>query len=297
VTLLNMRLEDQAGDVLKKFRFGRKKSLREIAEESGIESDALRELESGERSPSLSQMISLGKALGFDGRAMEKIHLHPESTPEIPLPFRLLPVKESFDGYAVWCTLARHPEDPRRALLFDTGGGGRILLETIRKESLEIEAVLLTHGHPDHGGGFSGALTNPDTPVLLDEADRFLLPEISDHRGPVLPPGEGCALLRKRGWPVTVTEAPGHTPGSVAYLLDNTLLLGDTIFCGSAGRCFTPDYFLTQLDSIHRLVSGNDPATRIISGHGPFTTIGLERQFNPFVRVREHLLELSLQMD
>jgi glyoxylase-like metal-dependent hydrolase (beta-lactamase superfamily II) len=287
-----MRLEDQAGDVLKKFRFGRKRGVRDISEASGIDMGFFREIESGEKAPSQAQLVSLGQTLDFDGAAMARIHLHPEATPETIPSTHVLPVQENFSGYAVWCTLIRHRSDPRRALLFDTGGGGRILRETIRTHGLRIEGILLTHGHEDHGGEFYGIPTESDVPVLLSEADRPLLPEISRAKGPLLTPEEGCEFLRTRGWPVSTIAAPGHTPGSVAYLMDGTLLVGDTIFCGSAGRCFSPEHFLTQLDSIHRLISGNSPDTVIIPGHGPFTTPSQERSFNPFVRVREKMPEL-----
>jgi glyoxylase-like metal-dependent hydrolase (beta-lactamase superfamily II) len=281
-----MRLEDQAWDVLKKFRFGRKKSLRETADGAGIDPEILREIESGAMVPTPFQLVSLGECLGFDGDAMEKIHLHPESTPEITPPPGVRPVRENYDDYAVWCTLVLNRENPERALLFDTGGGGRILRDAIRSQGLHIDAVLLTHGHGDHGGGFPGAISARETPVLLNEADRFLLGEIAHHPGPVLTPEEGCDYLRKKGWHVTSMSAPGHTPGSVAYLTEGTLFVGDTIFCGSAGRCYSPEHFATQLSSIHRLLETTSPETVIISGHGPFTTVDFERRWNPFARTR-----------
>ena len=287
--MLNMLLEDQAGDVLKKFRYGRKKSLKEVSGASGLPADLLRSLEAGEIAPDLPQLESLGQALGFDGAAMAALHLHPENTPEVLPPPHFLPVRENFGGYAVWCTLLLHPEDPRRALLVDTGGGGGLLLETIRNRNLRIEGILLTHGHGDHGGGFEGAAPGHDVPVLLSRHDRPLLPEAGLYPGPLLSPSEGCRELKKRGWQVEVTEAPGHTPGSVAYGTGGGLLLGDTLFCGSAGRCYTPDDFPVLLNSIRHLVSGYPPETVIISGHGPFTTIAREKIHNPFVRVRESM--------
>ncbi len=288
--MLNTLLEDQAGDVLKKFRYGRKKSLKEVAGLTGLPADLLRSLESGERVPEPSQLVTLGEILGFDGAEMASLHLHPEATPEVPAPPDFLPVRESFGGYAVWCTVLRHPEDPHKALLVDTGGGGSILRETLRSRDLRIEGILLTHGHGDHGGGFVGLLPGDDVPVLLSRKDRPLLPEAALYTGPLLSPEEGCRELVRKGWRIEVTEAPGHTPGSVAYYTEGVLFVGDTLFCGSAGRSDTPDDFPTQLDSIHRLVSGYPPDTVIISGHGPFTTIAREKSHNPFVRSREFQL-------
>ncbi len=285
--MLNLFLEDQAGDVLKKFRYGRKKSLKDVSGASGIPMELLRGLESGEVEPDKAQLLSLGTVLGFDGAAMERLHLHPETTPEVAPPPHLIPVRENYAGYAVWCTLVRHPENPGRALLVDTGGGGPLLLETISRLRLEIEAILLTHGHGDHGGGFEGAVSKEGIPVLLSYGDRPLLPEAAQYAGPLLTPEEGCERLGQRGWKVSVTAAPGHTPGSVAYHIGGALLVGDTLFCGSAGRSDTPDSFPVQINSIHRLISGFPPETILISGHGPFTTIAREKLHNPFIRVRE----------
>ena len=287
--MLNMRLEDQVGDVLKKFRYGRKMGLRETAGLAEIDPEILREIEAGGNVPEPGVLIALGRALGFDGKAMATLHLHPENTPDVTLPGHATGIEEHFGGYRVWCTLVRHREDPERALLFDTGGGGAILADSLRKSRVRVEGVLLTHGHEDHGGGFSGALSSPGTPVLLRTEDLSLLPEIRSFSGPLLDPDEGCRKLRSQGWPVTVTRAPGHTPGSVAYLIDGILLVGDTIFCGSAGRCFAPETFSTLLSSIRSLVGNHGPDTLIRSGHGPLTTVGRERETNPFVRVRETL--------
>ena len=285
--MLNMLLEDQAGDVLKKFRYGRKKSLKEVSGESGIPMDLERRLESGESEPDKSHLVRLGAVLGFDGEAMETLHLHPEATPEVSPPPHLIPVRENYGGYAVWCTIVRHPADPRRALLVDTGGGGSILLETIARLRLGIEAILLTHGHGDHGGGFARLLPGDNITVLLSHGDRPLLPEAEQYPGPLLTPEEGCERLERMGWKVSVMETPGHTPGSVAYHIDGALFVGDTLFCGSAGRSDTPDAFPVQLDSIHRLISGFPSVTVLISGHGPFSTIAQEMRHNPFIRVRE----------
>ncbi len=286
--MLNMRLEDQAGDVLKKFRYGRKKSLRDAAQESGLSPDLLRSLEGGDTAPTFEQLVRLGDTFGFDGAAMAGLHLHPEATPDVPPPALVLPILEDFGGYPVWCTLVRHPNDRDRALLVDTGGGGGILRETIRAQKIKLDAILLTHGHGDHGGGFQGVAGPQGIPVFLSRQDFPLLPEASSFKGELLGPKEGCGLLSEKGWSVSTHPAPGHTPGSVAYLAYGTLFVGDTLFCGSAGKSVTPDEFSTQLASIRGLLEWAPPDTVILSGHGPLSTVGDERRHNPFVRVREN---------
>ena len=285
--MLNMHLEDQAGDVLKKFRYGRKLSLKATAESAQISPDQLRSFESGEASPLAGDLVRLGKVLGFDGEAMASLHLDPNPPPGVRLSPHILPLDMSYGGYAVRCSLIRHPDDAHRALLVDTGGGEG-LAQRLAREGVFLEGILLTHGHEDHGGGWNQlrptGKTGEPLPVLLAQKDHSLLER--DGRGIefFIDPEEGCRLLRKKGWSVQVLPAPGHTPGSVAYLSDGALFVGDTLFCGSAGRAWSPEDFPEQLSSIQRILSGRPEAIVLVPGHGPLTTVGYERRVNPFVR-------------
>ena len=285
--MLNMHLEDQAGDVLKKFRYGRKLSLKVTAEAAKISPDQLRSFESGEIAPQANDLMRLGKVLGFDGAAMASLHLHPTPPPAVRLSPRVLPLEMSYGGYAVRCSLILHPATPKRALLVDTGGGEG-LTQRLAREGVALEGILLTHGHDDHGGGWtqllSAGMTGDDLPVLLAREDRSLLERNHTGSDAFMDPEEGCRLLEKKGWSVKVLPAPGHTRGSVAYLSEETLFVGDTLFCGSAGRAWTPEDFPEQLSSIRHLLSGLADEIVLIPGHGPLTTVGYERTVNPFVR-------------
>ncbi len=285
--MLNMHLEDQAGDVLKKFRYGRKLSLKATADAAKISTDQLRSFESGEIAPQPNDLMRLGMVLGFDGVAMASLHLHPTPPPAVHLSPKVLPVDMSYGGYAVRCSLILHPDNPKRALLVDTGGGEG-LPQRLAHEGVVLEGILLTHGHDDHGGGWkellSSKMTGESFPVLLAREDRSLLEGSDTGSAPFMDPGEGCRLLEKKGWNVRALAAPGHTRGSVAYLSEGTLFVGDTLFCGSAGRAWTPEDFPEQLSSIRHILSGLPDETVLIPGHGPITTVGYERTVNPFVR-------------
>ena len=287
--MLNMHLEDQAGDVLKKFRYGRKLSLRVAAEAATLSPDQLRSFESGETAPLAYDLARLGKVLGFDGEAMASLHLHPNPPPPVRLSPAILPLSMSYGGYAVRCSLIRHRDDPNRALLVDTGGGEG-LAQRLAGEGIILEGILLTHGHDDHGGGWdrlrAGGKKGDILPVLLARDDRHLLEggTAEKEADAFIDPEEGCLHLEKKGWSVEVLPAPGHTRGSVAYLSEGVLFVGDTLFCGSAGRAWTPEDFPEQLASIQRILSGLADTTVIVPGHGPLTTAGYERTINPFVR-------------
>ncbi|MHB8542672.1 MAG: MBL fold metallo-hydrolase [Leptospirales bacterium] len=279
---VNMELEDQYWDVLKKFRYGRKTGLRALSDQTGIPIDRLREMESGTIIPSVQEWTLLGAAMGFKGNVVERLHFHPEKTPHPTLPASILPVGESYFGYAVWTYLVLHAQDPRRALLIDTGGMGERIANTIQQKDLVLDAVLLTHGHSDHAGDLSLLGKHLPDNIFLHEDDLALLSS-------PLPPGthryspeEAPERLFPFGWTINVQEASGHTKGSVAYLLNGVLFVGDAIFSGSSGKADRPDTFPDSILSVQRLLSQNDPATLIVSGHGPFTTVGQEREYNPF---------------
>ena len=282
-----MHLEDQAGDVLKKFRYGRRLSLRVTAEAATLSPDQLRSFESGETAPLTDDLVRLGKVLGFDGEAMASLHLHPDPPPSLSLSPRVLPLPMSYGGYAVRCSLLRHPNDPKRALLVDTGGGEG-LEKRLAEKGVILEGILLTHGHDDHGGGWDhlrkGPAKGEKVPVLLARGDRSLLQGGGEGADALMDPEEGCHLLGKQGWDIKVTPAPGHTRGSVAYLSEGALFVGDTLFCGSAGRAATPEDFPEQLASIQKILSGLSDAIVLIPGHGPLSTVGYEKTINPFIR-------------
>lgn len=283
--MLNMHLEDQAGDVLKKFRYGRKLSLRAVAEAAEISTDLLRSLEAGESAPKIQELIRLGVVLGFDGESMASLHLSEDPPPGVQLSSRIRPLNMSYGGYAVRCALVRHTEDPRRALLVDTGGGEGLEKEIV-SEGVTLEAILLTHGHEDHGGGWSRFQGEGPIPTLLSREDHSLLEGERGMEASWQDPIEGCLALEKKGWKVSAMRAPGHTRGSVAYLMEGALFVGDTLFCGSAGRARTPEDFPEQLESIRQILSGLPDKSVIIPGHGPLTTARHERAINPFVRTR-----------
>ena len=280
-----MHLEDQAGDVLKKFRYGRKLSLRVVAEAAEISTDLLRSLEAGESAPKKQELIRLGVVLGFDGEAMASLHLSEAPPPGVTLSSRIRPLNMSYGGYAVRCALVRHPEDPRRALLVDTGGGEGLEAK-LAPEGVTLEAILLTHGHEDHGGGVGRFQGEGRIPCLLSREDHSLLEGERSTEGLWQDPTEGCRALEKKGWKIRVIRAPGHTRGSVAYLMEESVFVGDTLFCGSAGRARTPEDFPEQLESIRHIFSSLPDNTVIVPGHGPLSTAGHERETNPFVRTR-----------
>jgi hydroxyacylglutathione hydrolase len=185
-----------------------------------------------------------------------------------------------------------HRRDTDVALVFDPGLQHPRTLALLEKHKLRAERVLLTHGHPDHVNGVpavraahgcSAAIHPADRP-MLEFASRF--PGVSADLGPVvadvdLLPGE---VLHWQDLDVKVMATPGHTQGSVCFLIGRDLIAGDTLFQRSVGRTDLPGGNWQQLlFSIENGLYTLPPETVVYPGHGPRTTIRDEMQYNPFV--------------
>ncbi len=170
-----------------------------------------------------------------------------------------------------------------------------------REHRLKPVAVLLTHGHIDHVWSVAPVCGARDIPAYIHPSDRALLTDPA--RGFSLGPGQqlfgGLTLtepddvkeltdgtvLRLAGLELTVDYAPGHTPGSVAFRSDTTVMFsGDLLFAGSIGRTDLPGGdTAVMMDSLARVCLTLPDDTQVLPGHGPQTTIGAERATNQFL--------------
>lgn len=182
----------------------------------------------------------------------------------------------------------------RRAVIVDPGEEEELFLDRLQARGLALEAIWLTHGHVDHIMGVARLKAETGAPIHLHPADRDLydaLPGQGQWMGRFLPPPpppdhdfqEG-QRLHFAGQEFTVRHTPGHSPGSVSFVGDGLILGGDVLFSGSVGRTDLPGGdFATLLQSLQRVFLTLPDSTRVLSGHGPETTIGVERLTNPFL--------------
>jgi hydroxyacylglutathione hydrolase len=185
------------------------------------------------------------------------------------------------------------------ALVVDPGGdAGRILARLARLEARVI-GIVLTHGHFDHLLGTRDIVAATAAPVAIHGSDlelyrglvrqaRYfdLVAETPPEPTQLLVGGETLAFGRLQA---RVLHTPGHTPGSVALFVEGTgaaplLLAGDTLFAGGIGRTDFPGGSFAQiLYSIRTTLFALPDDTVVVPGHGPETTIGREREHNPYV--------------
>ena len=198
------------------------------------------------------------------------------------------------NGYVIGC------EETGEGVLIDPGDEVDLLLDAVRRHSLVVRYILLTHAHFDHITGVKRAKERLAAPVVLHRDDEFLYRAVAQQAMafgmPVEPQppidffydGPGPWRFGKYGaW---VSHTPGHSPGGVCLAVgkesesSRSLFVGDTLFAGSIGRTDLPGGdTATLLRSIRNVLFTFPDETPVYSGHGEATTIGRERKTNPFV--------------
>jgi len=184
--------------------------------------------------------------------------------------------------------------DTGDAVLVDPGEEVELFLARLDSERLLLRAIWLTHAHLDHVMGVRRVVEVAKVPVSLHPADRPLY-EGTAQQGAWLgvraehlpPPDRELAhgdVLEVGGLTFEVRHVPGHSPGSVAIVGHGAALVGDALFAGSIGRVDLPGGSAeTLLDSIRSQLLTLPDETTVYPGHGPATTIGVERRTNPFL--------------
>lgn len=193
------------------------------------------------------------------------------------------------NGYLVW------KDQSDKCILIDPADEADKLIRYIHKEGLTPEAILLTHGHYDHFLAVPGlqkewpklrVYCHPlDCPKAMEEYDpmmRQTYPTVS-ALGNVVPAKEG-QQLRVAGFDIRVLYMPGHTPGSVIYIMEDAMFSGDTLFCGSIGRTdFAGGDERAMKRSLKRLAAISEDY-RVYPGHEAVTTLKAEQKHNPYMK-------------
>jgi hydroxyacylglutathione hydrolase len=187
-------------------------------------------------------------------------------------------------------------ETSREAIVVDPGDDISRIVATLQRHSLTVKQIVITHAHIDHIAGAQRLKQLTGAPILYNQLDLPLV-KMMDIQAtwlgiptPEVPAPDDTLndnkIISITGLTGTILHTPGHTQGSVCfYLPQQTLLLaGDTLFAGSVGRTDLPGGNARQLiTSIHDRLLPLPDDTAVIPGHGPSTTIGAERESNPFL--------------
>ncbi|HKD81034.1 MAG TPA: MBL fold metallo-hydrolase [Candidatus Angelobacter sp.] len=188
-------------------------------------------------------------------------------------------------------------EQTHEAMVIDPGDQVDEILQILREEKLALKQIVITHAHIDHVGGAMKLKAATGAPILMNQHDHALLKMLDMQAAWVgmRSPGtvqvdEAAAqgrILKIGSISSTVIHTPGHTEGSICvyFPAEKKLVAGDTLFAGSIGRTDLPGGSMEKIiRSLHTQVLALPDETEVIPGHGPLTTIGEERETNPFLQ-------------
>jgi glyoxylase-like metal-dependent hydrolase (beta-lactamase superfamily II) len=183
------------------------------------------------------------------------------------------------------------------AMVIDPGDDIADVLALIQKHNLQVKQIVVTHAHIDHVGGAMKLRAATGAPILLNQNDYTLLKMLDVQAAwiGVPPPGNvdidhsisDLDKVQAGSLVAQVMQTPGHTEGSIClyFPAQKKLIAGDTLFAGSIGRTdLHGGSFEKIISSIHEKLLTLPDETIVVPGHGPLTSIGEERESNPFLQ-------------
>ncbi|MGH2740115.1 MAG: MBL fold metallo-hydrolase [Actinomycetota bacterium] len=192
-------------------------------------------------------------------------------------------------GTNCWAASA---DDSEEAVVIDPGFDPDAVARMLERAQKRLVAVLATHGHADHIGSVPG-VCGDDVPLYIHEADELALtdqvawgagyPALGSFRPKEVRAIRDGDVLEFGAFRIEVVHSPGHTPGHVCYRTDGVFFSGDLVFRESIGRYDFPNSSeRDMLASLDRFLQLPD-ALNVYPGHGPKTTVGIERASNPWL--------------
>lgn len=187
-------------------------------------------------------------------------------------------------------------ETTREAIVVDPGDDLTDIQSILDRHQLRVTAIIITHAHIDHIGGAEKLKASTGAPVYMNENDRFLSGSLAMQAawlGIPTPRDPGIDVQARDGDIISLAQAsfhvlhtPGHTPGSISLWIptEKKVVAGDTLFRDSIGRTDLPGgNFHQEIASIRDKLLMLPDESIVIPGHGAMTTIGRERDSNPFL--------------
>jgi hydroxyacylglutathione hydrolase len=187
-------------------------------------------------------------------------------------------------------------ERTKSAVVIDPGDEANKILMALAQSKLTVKYILNTHGHFDHVGGNQKMKDATHAEILIHKADAPMLGMLSsfgasfglnvDNSPPADRTIDEGDKITFGDITLKVIHTPGHSPGGVSFYTDGIVFVGDTLFAGSIGRTdFPGGDFNTLISSIKNKLFPLGDEVRVYTGHGPSTTIGEEKRYNPFLHM------------
>jgi len=182
----------------------------------------------------------------------------------------------------------------KEAVVIDPGGDADTILLSLADAKLKVKYIINTHGHFDHVSANGKMKDATGADILIHPLDAPMLEKLSSNAaffGVSVENSPPCDQTLEEDDTVSfgditlkVIHTPGHTPGGISLYTNGIVFVGDTLFAGSIGRTdFPGGDFNTLISSIKTKLFNMEDDIRVFSGHGPETSIGVEKRHNPFV--------------
>ncbi len=268
-------LEDLYTDVIAKAQRGLDLSDETLAEKSGLPVRIVQRLKNGH--PERAPLARLADALDLHADSLIALS-EDRYRPEVTMPA---------DGFAMFTTpygggmtvnaFLFWRREARAAIAFDTGSTCSKMLATAKAAGAKIGMIFLTHTHPDHVADLRRLREYTSAPIFVGLEERLTEPK-TIGMAPGSSSGAGPLQVRAR-------STPGHSPGGMTYVVEGLperfAVVGDAIFAGSMGGV-APELYAAALKANWTQIFSLPDDTILCPGHGPLTTVGLEKKHNPF---------------
>ncbi|MCC8135703.1 MAG: MBL fold metallo-hydrolase [Ruminococcus sp.] len=183
---------------------------------------------------------------------------------------------------------------PERCIAVDIGGDSSMLLNFLIMKKLKLTKILLTHGHYDHINGVAEVVAKTGAEVYIHADDAYMLENASASLASSMSIMRfnpvhnytavfGDCYINDGNLTFHVLHTPGHSPGSVCYICEDVIFSGDTLFCCSIGRTDLPGGNINEMRSSLRKLCSLEGEYRVYPGHNDSTTLGYERECNPYL--------------
>ena len=184
-------------------------------------------------------------------------------------------------------------EETKKCAVVDPGGASDKILNYIKANALELEYIILTHGHGDHIGAVNNIKSQTNVKVIAHNDEKELLNDnrknlsYSMHCGPQELNADiyvhDKEKLELGNLKLSFIHTPGHTKGCMCIRVNDDMFTGDTLFAGSIGRTdlYGGDY--KQIEKSLRKLAKYEDKVKIHPGHGPSSTLGIEKMSNPYM--------------
>jgi hydroxyacylglutathione hydrolase len=273
----NIPLEDEFGDILRKAMRGVGVDAAGLARATGLDARHIDGWAKGKGVADEAQARTVAVALKLDpGKLADSAatRWHPPSILDADVRHHRQDPHPS-NGYIFFLG------DAKRAALVDPAGVPSNLLRILRDGEYHLQYILITHKHADHCDATADvAAAFPDARIVMHQRDASAIGSLATR---ALHVDDGNGLPFGDDAEIRVLHTPGHTDGSVSYLLKSTVFTGDTLFAGSVGGAYGDiATYADILNSVRSRLFTLPDETVVMPGHGPPTTVALEKQHNPF---------------